>query len=132
MISANPCDNCMNQSNCKNQDKVTGITICEMFKPNILSSVSQNLNCNYPNYTFVCGVDITTGFLHIAVFGKHRTSTGETEDDANPIKILTIETNPFVDKFGFEDEIRYKMRGFKDMNQYLNEYISNWDDVEGE
>ena len=113
MISANPCDNCINQSKCKYKDKANYILICGMFRPNILATVRQSLSFSYPQYQYVTHVDITTGFLKIAVFGKHRTSTGEIEDDTNPIKILTIKTNPFVDRFGFEDEIRYKMDSLK-------------------
>lgn len=105
----NPCDICINQPKCKYKDKANYITICEMFKPNILVTVRQSLSFSYPQYQFVTHIDITTGFLKIAVFGKHRTSTGEIEDDTAPIKILTIKTNPFVDKFGFMEEIRYKM-----------------------
>ena len=109
VISSIPCDTCIHQSNCKNQDKANGISICEMFKPNILVTVPRSLRFSYPQYRYVTHIDITTGFLKIAVFNAHKTSSGETEQDANPIKILTIKTNPFVDKFGFTEEIRYKM-----------------------
>ena len=108
-VVSSPCDTCIHQSNCKNQDKANGISICEMFKPNILVTVRQSLSFSYPQYRYVTHIDITTGFLKIAVFNTHKTSSGETEQDANPIKILTIKTNPFVDKFGFTEEIRYKM-----------------------
>jgi hypothetical protein len=55
-------------------------------------------------------MDITTGFLKVAIFNLSKTPTGDIVQDANPIKILTIETNPFVDEFGFEEEIRYKLK----------------------
>ena len=81
-----------------------------MFKPNILATVPRSLAFSYPHHAFVSTMDITTGFLKVAIFNLSKTPTGDIVQDANPIKILTIETNPFVDKFGFEEEIRYKLK----------------------
>lgn len=105
-----PCELCMNQSYCENQSKANGVSRCEMFKPNILSTVPRSLTRSYPHHAFVSAMDITTGFLKVAIFNLSKTCTGNIVQDANPIKILTIETNPFVDKFGFEEEIRYKLK----------------------
>jgi hypothetical protein len=81
-----------------------------MFKPNILATVSRSLTFSYPHHAFVSTMDITTGFLKVAIFNLSKTPTGDIVQDANPIKILTIETNPFVDEFGFKEEIRYKLK----------------------
>ena len=105
-----PCELCMNQSCCENQSKANTVSICETFKPNILATVPRSLTRSYPHHAFVSAMDITTGFLKIAIFNLSKTPTGDIVHDANPIKTLTIETNPFIDKFGFEEEIRYKLK----------------------
>lgn len=105
-----PCELCMNQSCCENQSKANAVSICEMFKPNILATVPRSITRSYTHHAFASAMDITTGFLKIAIFNLSKTPTGDIVHGANPIKTLTIETNPFVDKFGFKEEIRYKLK----------------------
>ena len=105
-----PCELCMNQSCCEHQSQANAVSICEMFNPNILATVPRSLAFSYPHHAFASAMDITTGFLKIAIFNLSKTPTGDIVQDANPIKILTIKTNPFIDKFGFEEEIRYKLK----------------------
>lgn len=105
-----PCELCMNQSCCENQSKANAVSICKRFKPNILATVPHSLRHSYSHHAFVSAMDITTGFLKIAIFNLLKTPTGDIVQSTNPIKILTVETNPFIDKFGFEEEIRYKLK----------------------
>ena len=106
-----PCELCMNQLCCKSQSKANSVLKCEMFKPNILATVPRSLAHSYPHYAFASAIDITTGFLKIAIFNLSQTPTGNIVQSANPIRILTIETNPFIDRYGFAEEINYKLKG---------------------
>lgn len=107
----NPCELCINYPDCCYIEKVRPAFGCEVYRPNIQVTIPRSLSFSYPNYSFVSAWDITTGFLNIAVFRLIKKKEDEEMiPDSKPIGILTVETNPLLNEFEFQQEINYKIR----------------------
>lgn len=119
-MTTNPCEICMRYSQCTKQEEANEVKRCNTFSPNILAILPHSLNCQYPNHSFTPAIDITTGFLKIAV---HKLGANANKEYFKGV--ITIETSPF-NKWEFQKEVEYKFRKFFNLKDTKSVYSTSF------